>query len=334
MESFGAVASGSCYMLNNIYFPYGIIDGGNHDDAFRGTSMNLQYLRSFYVTVKLNSISKAARSLHLTQPGLSIQIQSLEKDLGVTLLTRSNKGVELTEAGEIVFDYAETILSMKENIERDLQNLKDNKKGLLLGSCKAIGEFALPCSLYIFKQEHPRVNIQFDISNTDEIISKIKNRTINLGIIQGNPMDEALYTENITCDRLLLVASIPSQREEISLNELKNLPLIFREPGSGTRQAIQQTLTTRGIDLEDLNVIYELNSMEAIKASVISGKGISFIPELTIKRELKDGILKEIKIENIDFYSHYYVAYRKDHCLNSEENQFIHFIKSSNRGFC
>jgi len=74
--------------------------------------MNLQYLKAFYVTVQLNSISKAAKELHVTQPGLSMQLQSLEKDLEVTLLTRSNKGVKLTEAGEVVFDYANTILSM------------------------------------------------------------------------------------------------------------------------------------------------------------------------------------------------------------------------------
>lgn len=296
--------------------------------------MNLQYLRSYYVTVKLNSISKAAKRLHLTQPGLSMQIQSLEKDLGVTLLIRSNKGVELTEAGSIVFDYAETILSMHENIERDLKNLKDNKKGLLIGSCKAIGEFALPCSLYIFKQEHPRVNIQFDISNTEEVINKIKNRTINIGIIQGGSKAEELVVENITQDRLLLVASIPDMKEEISLEELKGLPLIFREAGSGARQTLKNILETQGVDLADLNVIYELNSMEAIKASVISGKGISFIPELTIKRELKDGLLKEIKVADLDFYSDYHVAYRRDRCLNSQELQFISFIRSSKRGFC
>ena len=81
--------------------------------------MNLQYLRAFYVTVKVNSISKAAKTLHLTQPGLSMQIQSLEKELQVSLLNRSNRGVELTDAGKIVFDYADTILSLQENIERD-----------------------------------------------------------------------------------------------------------------------------------------------------------------------------------------------------------------------
>ena len=82
-----------------------------------------------------------------------MQIQSLEKELGSTFLTRSNRGVELTEAGKILFEYANTILSMQNNIERDLKNLESDTKELLIGSCKAVGEYALPCSIYIYKQD-------------------------------------------------------------------------------------------------------------------------------------------------------------------------------------
>ena len=112
--------------------------------------MNLEYLHSFYVTVKFNSISKAADKLHLTQPGLSIQLKNLEKDLGVTLLNRSNKGVEMTEEGKVIFDYAHTLLDMKGNIERDLKSLHEDVPTLIICSCKCVGEYALPCSIYKF----------------------------------------------------------------------------------------------------------------------------------------------------------------------------------------
>ncbi|SNS11764.1 DNA-binding transcriptional regulator, LysR family [Anaerovirgula multivorans] len=296
--------------------------------------MNLQYLKAFYVTVKLNSISKAAKELHLTQPGLSMQIQSLEKDLGVTLLTRSNKGVELTEAGTVVFDYANTILSMQDNIERDLQNLKTNKKDLLIGSCKAVGEYALPCSIYIYKQDNRDVDISYNITNSQGVMNNLSDRTINLGIIHSYIERKNITTEKITSDRLILVTSLPVLKNKITLDELKMLPLIFREEGSGTRATIQQHLKPHHIKIEDLNIIYELNSMEAIKTSVISGKGISFIPELTIKRELRDKVLREIEIENITMKSDFYIAYRKDYQFTSFEREFIDFIKSSKRGFC
>lgn len=296
--------------------------------------MNLQYLKAFYVTVKLNSISKAAKELHLTQPGLSMQIQSLEKDLGVTLLTRSNKGVELTEAGTVVFDYANTILSMQDNIERDLANLQSNKKDLLIGSCKAVGEYALPCSIYIYKQDNRHVDISYNITNSEGVMNNLSDRTINLGIIHSYMERKNIITEKITSDRLILVTSLPVLKNRITLDELKMLPLIFREEGSGTRATIEQHLKPHQIKIEDLNIIYELNSMEAIKTSVISGKGISFIPELTIKRELRDQVLREIEIENVSIRSDFYIAYRQDYQFAGFENEFIDFIKSSKRGFC
>ncbi|MEW9095918.1 MAG: LysR family transcriptional regulator [Clostridiaceae bacterium] len=296
--------------------------------------MNIQYLKSFFVTVKLNSISKAAKVLHLTQPGLSMQIQTLEKDLGVSLLNRSNKGVELTEAGKIVFDYANTIISLQDNIERDLTNLKTNKKNLIIGSCKAVGEYALPCSIYVFKQDNKDLNIQLEISNTEDVINNIINRNVNIGIIQSSTANPNIKTQKITSDRLLLVTSLPLMKDKITLEEIKKLPLIFREKGSGVRKNIEDRLSSQDIKTEDLNIIYEFNSMEAIKASVISGKGISFIPELTIKKELREGSLKTIEIEDFEIVSDYYAAYKSDYSLNPYEVQFIKFIKSSKRGFC
>src|SRR3712207_209079 len=94
------------------------------------------------MTVKCNSISKAAKALHVTQPGLSMQLQNLEKELGVSLLNRSNKGVELTEEGKVVFDYANTMLSIQGNIERDLKSLQEEQQRLIIGSCKSVGEYA------------------------------------------------------------------------------------------------------------------------------------------------------------------------------------------------
>ena len=160
------------------------------------------------------------------------------------------------------------------------------------------------------------------------------DHTINIGIIHGDIKIDNIKTDKITTDRLLLVTSLPLVKDTISLNEFKKLPLIFREEGSGTRQTIKKALIPLNISIEDLNIIYELNSMEAIKTSVLSGKGISFIPELTIKRELRDGNLKEIKVENLNTISEFFIAYRKDYSPATYEKEFIKFIKSSKRGFC
>lgn len=296
--------------------------------------MNIDYLRAFYITVKSNSISKAAKILHVTQPGLSMQIQSLEKELGVSLLNRSNKGVNLTEAGQIVFDYADTILSLQGNIERDIENLKTHKKKLLIGSCKSIGEYALPCSIYIFKHENPDIDINLEISNTSNVVENILNKTVNIGIIQGETNHKDIICEKIVSNEMLLVTSLPLVKDNINVEELKKLPLIFREEGSGAKEEVLNNLKEKGLLLDDLNIIYELNSMEAIKTSVLSGKGISFIPELTIRRELRDEKLKSIEIDDFKVISDYHIIYRKNATLNPYEKEFINFLKSNKRGFC
>lgn len=296
--------------------------------------MNIQYLKAFYVTVKENSISKAAKKLHLTQPGVSMQIQSLERELQVSLLNRSNRGVKLTEAGNIVFEYAGTMLSLKENIERDLKNLMIQKKELLLGACKPLGEYALPCSLYVYKQENESIDINLKISNTSNVIKNLLNKNISIGITQGYVKNDRIKMEKIISDDLLLVTSLPLIKDNISIDELLKLPLIFREEGSGTRADIKNQLEKKSIVLNELNIVYELNSMEAIKSSVIAGKGIAFIPEMTVKRELRNGILKKIKIEGLNISSDFYVAHKTNKQLSPYESDFINFIKSSRRGFC
>ena len=296
--------------------------------------MNLQYLKSFYITVKLTSISKAAKELHVTQPGLSMQLQALEKDLDSKLLIRSNRGVELTDAGKILFDYADTILSLQNNIQRDLSNFKTSKKELFLGACKSIGEHALPCSIYIFKHQHPDLTINFNIYNSREVISRLKDKSINLGIVQEKMEEEGIVMELLGEDPLLLVTSSAGQPKKITVSDLLKIPLISREKGSGTLEALQAGLENHSVKIEDLNIMYQLNSMEAIKSSVVSGKGMAFIPKLTIERELYEGTLQSVEVEGLSIQSAYYVAYRKKHPLSVYEEAFKTFLKSSERGFC
>ena len=123
-------------------------------------------------------------------------------------------------------------------------------------------------------------------------------------------------------------------QKQMSLKELKNFPLILRERGSGVRKTIKEHLAKVNIEIDTLKVIYELDSMEAIKSSVVSGKGISFLQELAIQRELRDETLKEIEIDGLKIYSKFYIAYRQDHKLTTTEKKFVDFIKSTRRGFC
>lgn len=296
--------------------------------------MNLEYLESFYMTVKYNSISKAASVLHLSQPGLSGQLKSLENELGATLLIRSNKGVELTEEGTVVFNYAETLLSIQGNIKRDLINLNKEVPKLMISACKSVGEYALPCSLFTFKDVHEEVAIHMDVINSSKVIEKLQDHTINLGIIQHDFAMGDMRLQPIVSDELLLVGNKLLSPSKISIEDLKALPLILREEKSGTRAVMKKALEKKNILIEDLNIVYDLNSPEAIKSSIASGKGFSFLPRIVVAQELKNKSLKIIEVDNLKIDFSYYLASRKNYALTEYEELFADFIISNKRGFC
>ncbi len=296
--------------------------------------MNLEYLESFYMTVKYNSISKAAQILHLTQPGLSGQLKSLENELGVNLLNRSNKGVELSEEGKVVFNYADTLLSIQGNIKRDLINLHQDRPKLMIGTCKSVGEYALPCSIFTFKHLHEEVDIRMEVINSTEVIQKLQEHAINIGIIQHDPMVDDITTQPIISDELLLVGNSDSSPKRISIEELKHIPLILREHNSGTRHLIEKSLKEKDVNVEDLNVIYDLNSPESIKSSILSGKGFSFLPKLTVAQELKKQSIQTVEVDDLKISFSYYVASREKYTFTEYEQMFVDFLFSNKRGFC
>lgn len=296
--------------------------------------MNLEYLQSFYITVKYNSISKAAQILHLSQPGLSGQLKSLENELGVSLLHRSNKGVELTDEGEVVFNYADTLLSIQGNIKRDLINLNHDAPKLMVGACKSVGEYALPCSLFTFKNLYKEVDIQMTVINSSQVIQQLQEHTINIGISQYDFQLDNMVTQPIVLDKLLLVGQNTNCPKSITLEELKQIPLILREHDSGTRLIIEQALQEKKIYVNDLNVIYDVNSPEAIKSSIAAGKGFSFLPKLTVAPELKKQTLQTIEVKDLDISFSYFITSRANYTFTEYEQKFVDFIISNKRGFC
>lgn len=296
--------------------------------------MNLDYLKSFYITVKCNSISKASKKLHLTQPGLSMQIQNLEEEIGATLLIRSNKGVELTEEGQIVFEHAETMLSLENNIKKSIKNVEKSKKSLSIMSCKSLGEYVLPCSIYTFKEIYTDVDVKLEVYNTSTVIKRLLAHDANIGIITGPCNLEGISTIPILADKLVLVGGPDVELERIAIEELTKLPLILREEDSTNRILLNNILAKHLVDMDSLNIVLSSNSPESIKSAVSSGRGFAFLPNVVVKRDIRRGNLKSIKIEDFDSDFNYNLAYRKDYNFSEHEEIFKKFITSKKRCFC
>ncbi|NLJ99227.1 MAG: LysR family transcriptional regulator [Tissierellia bacterium] len=296
--------------------------------------MNLDYLRSFYITVKNNSISKAAKQLHLTQPGLSMQIQNLEDEVGATLLTRSNRGVELTDEGKIVFEHATTMLSLEKNIKRSIKHLKKSRTTLSIVACKSLGEYVLPCSIYTFQEIYTDIDVKLEIHNTPIVIQKLLAHETNIGIITGNYDLDNIITIPIHSDKLLLVGGPETELDNINLDDLTDIPLILREEGSTNRLLLTNILSKHGINMDSLNTILSFNSPESIKSAVSSGRGFAFLPNVAVKQDLRRGHLKKINIKDLDSNFNYYLAYRKNYQFTNYEKIFKRFITSRKRCFC
>lgn len=297
-------------------------------------NMNITYLRSFYTTVKFNSISKAAKELHLTQPGLSMQLQSLENEIGSKLLNRSNRGVELTDEGAVVYEYAGTMISLADNLERDLNNLKTKKSSLVICSCKSLGEHILPCSIYTFKEIHFNIDISMEIYNSQNVLKKLLNHDANIGIVTGVDIPENIVAAPIMHDNLILVSGRNAEKTNITLDEVLSLPLILREQGSGILTLLENALKEKLLTFNNLNVLISLNSVESIKSSVSSGRGYAFLPESVVSQELKTGNLKKINIEDFKIPFDYYIAFRENYTLTEYERKFADFLTSKKRCFC
>lgn len=297
--------------------------------------MNLTYLRSFYTTVKCNSMSKAAKQLHLTQPGVSMQIQKLENEINFKLLNRSNTGVSLTDAGKIILEFAESMLSIEDNLQKRLDELKNVNSKLIISCCKCLGEYAMPCNIYTFKEINSNIDISMEIDNSSNILKKLTNHETNIGIIQGKPSCvKNLKLIPLMNDKLVLVGGRNTDFKSIDIDELKELPLITREDGSANKALVEDMLKENGINVDNLNSVLSLNSPQSIKSSIEFGQGYSFLPVISLNRELRNGSLKKIEINDINLSFQYYIALRKNYKLDYHEQKFVDFLSSKKRCFC
>lgn len=308
--------------------------------------MNLNHLQAFCLVVKTGSITKAAKKLHISQPALSLQIQDLENNLQTILLERSNKGVKPTEMGEVVFNYGNKILNLKENMQKEIESYGSaTMEELGVGASSTLGNFALPCSVYIFKENYPQHEIYLDISKTKTVLEKLLEGTIEIGVIEGPLvnslkaliMTEGLAVKKIAQDELVLIAPYNEHwqsRTEIPREELFQWKFVLMDEGSGIRETIEETLRDKDISMDQLNIALELNSINAIVSAVAAERGISFLPKMALRRELRHRTLKAIQVQGMNFPHSIYLIYHKNRIKPGLSANFLKFLASRERGFC
>jgi len=247
-------------------------------------------LKVFHTVARLLNFTKAADSLHMTQPAVTFQIRQLEEYFNTRLFDRTHNRVSLTEAGQRVYGFADRIFELYDEMENNIRELTGDVSGVVtLGASTTIAEYMLPFLLGDFKSQNPEVNIRLKVSNTEGIVSMVENNVIDLGIVEASVNNKNLQVDVCRMDQL--VAIMPpnhplANSDVLTPQQLVPYPFICREEGSGTREVITEYLHKHAGG-EDLKICLELGSPEAIKGAVEAGMGISIMSLSTVAKELK-----------------------------------------------
>ncbi|MEN1967367.1 selenium metabolism-associated LysR family transcriptional regulator [Lentibacillus sp. N15] len=289
--------------------------------------MNYERLKTFIAVAEKKSFSEAAKKLYVTQPTITSQIKALEEELNTKLFERTTKKVAMTPSANILLKFAKEIVHLSDSAQKEISQMESTVNGdLRVGCSLTIGEYILPEFLKRFKDTFPLVPMRVEIANSQSIVENIKDQVIDIGLIETPMEDQQIVSDPILEDELVLIARpdyFSGNELQIPLEKLKTVPLIIRERGSGTRAVVDQYLQQAGLTLDNLNVVMELGSTEAIKAAVESGLGVSFVSKSAIKKEQKLKLLRTYQVKNIAFYRYFYIAFRKDHVLKTTTELFI-----------
>ena len=267
----------------------------------------LDQLRILSAIVNEGSFKKAADSLYVTQPAVSLQIQNLEKQLEVTIFDRGGRKAELTEAGGLLLKYCERILNDCQEACRALEDLQNLKGGsLIVGASQTTGTYLMPRMIGLFRNKYPDVSVQLEIHSTRRTGWNVANGKIDLAIIGGElptELNDLLDVVPYKTDELALVIPINhhlSKQKELSKEDLYKLSFIVLDSKATTRKVEDKLLTRSGLDVHRLKIDMELNSLEAIKNAVQSGLGASFLPVVSIEKELESGTIHKPLIGDLE----------------------------------
>jgi DNA-binding transcriptional LysR family regulator len=292
--------------------------------------MDLRQLEVFAGVYDLRSFSRAASALNLTQSTVSEHVRLLEEELGTRLFDRLSRETVPTRAGELLYGYARRMLGLRTEARQALDQFLGQISGaLLVGASTIPGEYVLPALIGRFREQHPRVTITLQISDTRGIVQAVLDGQVDVGVVGADPGNRVLKARVLMPDELVLV--VPpghswAGRDEATLDEIRAEPLIVREPGSGSRHALERALESTGRSLDDMRVIAEMGSTSAIKQAIKAGVGVSVMSSRAAEDECRHGLLACLKLKDLLVTRHFYVVTHASRSLSPLCQAFHEFL--------
>jgi DNA-binding transcriptional LysR family regulator len=292
--------------------------------------MTLHQLRVFLAVARQRSYSRAAETMHLSQPAVSAQVRELERHMGVTFFERFGRAIRLTEAGETLHDYAERVLGLVDEARLVMQEFEGLRRGrVALASVSTAGAYVLPPLLGTFHRQHPGIGISLEVANRATCQERLLRSEVDL-VVMGRPPEQIPHeAQPFLADELVMVAarSHPLACEKaIAAERLAGEPFVFRERGSGTRMNAEEFLRQRGVAVSPG---LELGDNSAVKEAVAAGLGIALLSRHAIRMELALGRLTVLDVQGLPSRRQWYVVHREKQRLSHAAGAFKTFLLGS-----
>jgi len=263
-------------------------------------------LQTFFVVAEVRQISEAARRLHLSQPAVTGHIRRLEANLETTLFIRS-RGVTLTPLGARLRERLQHVFSELERVLGELDPSREVTGVVTLAASTTLARYFVPRIFLRFHQYHPGAALNLTMGNTEQVLDHLREHRVGLGMVEGHQHSPGVRLEKFLPDEIVPVCATripdPSLRRAIegvkSARDLEALPLIWREPGAGTRRVVESALTESGVNRKKLDQRFALGSPEAVKSLVIAGLGVGFFSCWEIQHEIAIGLVRPVDIPGL-----------------------------------
>ncbi len=284
--------------------------------------MTLRHLRIFVTVCETGSATAAGEKLYIAQPSISLAISELEEYYGIKLFDRIAKRLYITEAGKHFLQYATHIVSLFEDMEKEVKNI-DAIGVIRIGASITIGNYLLPDYVLSFKEVHPKMEVKVTIENSDKIQQLVLTNQIDLGLIEGIVHSTYIESKRFREDELVLICANNhpfAGAESINLSQLNQESFLMREAGSAGREIFEGMMTAKGIAISPS---WESSSTQAIIRAVQANLGVSVLPYLLVKDALDRREISQFKIEGIQFKRNFCVIYHRNKFLTESAKNFI-----------
>ncbi len=288
--------------------------------------VTLRQLKVFETVAQHLNYTRAAKSLHLSQPAVSMQVKQLEESVGMPLFEHTGKKIQLTEVGREVHQYTRTIFQTFEEMEDVVSALKGLDTGHLDIAVASTVNYFAPRLLAAFSRRFPSIDLSLDVTNRERLMALLQNNETDL-VLMGRPPDDIELEFKPFMDNPLVVIAPPGhplqEQRSIPAKRLSEEVFIMREAGSGTRLAVERYFDEQQIEI---STGMQMTRNEAIKQAVRAGMGLGVVSTHTIELELETGRLVVLDIEGFPLQRHWYLVYRKNKRLSPAARAFFDFV--------